>query len=133
MTEQTPEEKNTTRIFYNKLCRDKIPQIIRDKGFDCDVRVAEPNEYKKEIIRKVFEEAIGVTNSPDTESLKAELADLVITINAVQKEFGISDDALHEAVHKSLDEKGSYDEHLYLSWSSDTDYVSNERGHGIDD
>lgn len=121
------------KIFYNKLCRDKIPEIIRDKGFDCDVHVAEEAEYKKEIIRKVFEEAIGVTNASGKEGLLAELADLVITINAVQKEFGITDDELHDAVHASLDEKGAYDERYYLSWSSDTDYVSNERGHGIDD
>jgi len=121
------------KIYYNKLCRDKIPQIIKDKGFDCHVRVVDHDEYKREIVRKVLEEASGVSNHSDHEQLVAELADLMITMDAVKKEFGVSNEELEQAVKASYAEKGGYDEMLYLSWSSDTDYVSNERGAGLDD
>ncbi len=121
------------KIFYNKLCRDRVPQIIRDKGFDCEVREVEHDEYKREIIRKVFEEASGVSNHTSRESLMKELADLLITINAVKNEFEISDADVTEAMTKSLVEKGGYEKRQYLSWSSDTEYSSHDAGHGFDD
>lgn len=121
------------KIYYNKLCRDKIPQIIKDKGFDCHVRVVDHDEYKREIVRKVFEEASGVSNHVDHEDLVAEIADLLITLDSVKKEFGVTDQEVEGAIQKSLEEKGAYDERLYLSWSSDTEYSSNERGQGFDD
>jgi predicted house-cleaning noncanonical NTP pyrophosphatase (MazG superfamily) len=121
------------KIYYNKLCRDKIPQIIKDKGFDCHVRVVDHDEYKREIVRKVFEEASGVSNHVDHADLVAEIADLLITLEAVKKEFEVNDEEVAFAVQKSLNEKGAYNERLYLSWSSDTEYSSNERGAGFDD
>ena len=121
------------RIFYNKLCRDKVPEIIHAKGFDCETREVEHDEYKREIIRKVFEEASGVSNHTGRESLLKELADLLITINAVKQEFEISDAEVTEAMTKSLVEKGGYEKRQYLSWSSDTEYSSHDQGHGFDD
>ncbi len=121
------------KIYYNKLCRDKIPEIIRGKGFECEVREVEHDEYKREIIRKIFEEASGVSNHSDREHLLKELADLLITINAVKQEFAITDAEVTEAMTKSLVEKGAYNSRYYLAWSSDTEYNSHDQGHGFDD
>jgi predicted house-cleaning noncanonical NTP pyrophosphatase (MazG superfamily) len=121
------------KIYYNKLCRDKVPEIIEAKGFECEVREVDHDEYKREIIRKVFEEASGVSNHSGRESLLKELADLVITLEAVAEEFNITDTELDAAVDKSLEEKGGYDAHLYLAWSSDTEYSSHDQGRGFDD
>lgn len=121
------------KIYYNKLCRDKIPEIIDAKGFECEVRVADHDEYKREIIRKVYEEASGVTNNQDRGHMIEEMADLLITLEAVKKEFDVTDEEVVAAKEKSLEEKGGYDKRLYLSWSSDTEYRSNEQTHGFDD
>lgn len=121
------------KIYYNKLCRDKIPEIIKSKGFDCEVRTVEHEEYKREIIRKIYEEASGVSNHTSREHLLKELADLLITINAVKHEFDITDAEVTEAMTKSLVEKGGYDARLYLAWSSDTEYSSHDQGRGFDD
>lgn len=121
------------KIYYNKLCRDKIPEIIREKGFDCEVREVDHDEYKREIVRKVYEEASGVTNHGGREHMIEEIADLLITLEAVKKEFDVTDEEVAAAVEKSSNEKGKYDKRLYLSWSSDTEYSSNEQTHGFDD
>lgn len=121
------------KIYYNKLCRDRVPEIIKSKGFECEIREVDHDEYKREIIRKVFEEASGVSNHTSRESLLKELADLLITINAVKNEFEISDAEVTEAMTKSLVEKGGYDKRHYLSWSSDTEYLSHDQGRGFDD
>ncbi|HEU4677559.1 MAG TPA: nucleoside triphosphate pyrophosphohydrolase [Candidatus Paceibacterota bacterium] len=121
------------KIYYNKLCRDKVPAIIKAKGFDCEVRQVDHDEYKREIIRKVFEEASGVSNHSGREGLLKELADLMITVDAVKKEYGIADSELDSAIEKSIADKGGYDERYYLSWSSDTEYNSTDQGRGFDD
>ncbi len=118
------------KIYYNKLCRDKVPEIIAGKGFECEVREVDHEEYRREIIRKVFEEASGVSNHSGRESLLKELADLAVTIDAVKKEFGIGEEELNLAVERSIDEKGGYEDMLYLSWSSDTEYSSHDQGRG---
>ncbi len=121
------------KIYYNKLCRDKVADIIRAKGFECEVREVDHDEYKREIIRKVFEEASGVSNHSGRTSLLKELADLIITLDAVKKEFNISEEELTEAVETSVEDKGGYEDKLYLSWSSDTEYSSHDQGRGFDD
>lgn len=121
------------KIYYNKLCRDKVPDIIRAKGFDCEVREVDHDEYKREIIRKVFEEASGVSNHSGRSGLLKELADLLITIEAVKKEYDLSSEEIQAAVDASVEDKGGYEDRLYLSWSSDTDYSSTDQGKGFDD
>ncbi len=121
------------KIYYNKLCRDKVPDIIRAKGFECEVREVDHDEYRREIVRKVLEEATGVTNHTGRERLTKELADLIITIDAVKKEFNISEEELNASVEKSIEDKGGYKDMLYLTWSSDTEYSSHDHGSGLDD
>jgi predicted house-cleaning noncanonical NTP pyrophosphatase (MazG superfamily) len=118
------------KIYYNKLCRDKVPDIIIGKGFECEVREVDHDEYKREIIRKVFEEASGVSNHSGRSGLLKELADLLITIDAVKKEYGLKDEEIKAAVEASIEDKGGYEDRLYLSWSSDTEYSSNDQGRG---
>ncbi len=121
------------KIYYNKLCRDKVPDIIRAKGFECEVREVDHDEYKREIIRKVFEEASGVSNHSGRSGLLKELADLLITIDAVKKEYDLTAEEIQAAVDASVEDKGGYEDRLYLSWSSDTDYSSTDQGKGFDD
>ena len=42
--------------IYNKLVRDKIPEIIENDGETPIVRVLNDNEYKKELEKKLKEE-----------------------------------------------------------------------------
>ncbi len=121
------------KIYYNKLCRDKIPKIITDKGFECEVRVVDHDEYKREIVRKIYEEASGVTNHGGREDMIGEIADLLITLEALKSEYEITNEDINTAMTKSLEDKGGYSERFYLSWSSDTQYSSNEKTHGFDD
>lgn len=121
------------KIYYNKLCRDNIPDIIANNGFECDVREMDKDEYRQEIARKVVEEANGVARHTSKNNLLADLADLMVTIDAVKKEFGISNEELDAAVEKSIAEKGGYENMLYLNWSSDTTYTSRDQGKGLDE
>jgi len=42
---------------YDKLVRDRIPEILDAKGVSYTKRIADTQEYKDELIRKLVEEA----------------------------------------------------------------------------
>ena len=110
-----------------------MPDIIRAKGFECDVHEMDHDEYREQIVRKVLEEARGVANHLGKESLMNELADLQVTIEAVQKEFGISAGDMKQAFAKSIEEKGGFEERLFLLWSSDTSYTSRDQNREVEE
>jgi len=42
---------------YNKLVRDRIPQIIKSTGKGCRTRILDEEEYKEELVIKLKEES----------------------------------------------------------------------------
>ena len=59
--------------IYNKLVRDKIPEIIENDGEKPIVRVLNDNEYKKELEKKLKEEYEEfLIRNPDVEKIANE-------------------------------------------------------------
>ena len=57
---------------FNKLVRDKIPEIIASKGEYAKTRILDNDEYKKELDKKLLEEV----NEYMTDDNVEELADI---------------------------------------------------------
>ena len=66
---------------YNKLVRDRIPEILDAKGVPYEKRIASPEEYKAELIKKLAEEVGEFTESGGDPE---ELADVVEVIEALK-------------------------------------------------
>lgn len=66
---------------YNKLVRDKIPEILDGKGISYEKRIATPEEYKEELIKKLTEEVSEFAEAGDLE----ELADVLEVVEALRK------------------------------------------------
>lgn len=43
---------------YNKLVRDRIPEILDGKGVPYEKRIASPAEYQEELVKKLTEEVV---------------------------------------------------------------------------
>ena len=69
---------------YNKLVRDKIPEIIKNNGENPIVRVLDDNEYKVELEKKLFEEYNEVIESNYSDRVE-ELADMLEVIDALAR------------------------------------------------
>ena len=93
---------------YNKLVRDKIPQMLDRKGVLYEKRIASPEEYKEELIKKLSEEVYEFTEAGDPE----ELADVIEVINALRKlpEY----ENVEELRLQKLEERGGFDEKIIL-------------------
>ncbi len=94
--------------IYNKLVRDKIPEILERKGVSYEKRIASPEEYKEELVKKLVEEVGEFTEAGDPE----ELADVLEVIEALRKlpEY----DKIENLRLQKREERGGFDEKIIL-------------------
>lgn len=93
---------------YNKLVRDRIPEILDGKGVMYEKRIASSEEYKQELIKKLTEEVSEFAQAGDPE----ELADVIEVIEALKKlpEY----ENAEELRLKKLEERGGFDDKIIL-------------------
>jgi len=70
------------RRDYNKLVRDRIPEIIRSGGKQCGIETMPEAEYRQALLQKLVEEAQEARQAAPDE-LITELADLQEVIAAL--------------------------------------------------
>ena len=119
------------KVHYNKLIRDNIPEKIKSNNEDCDVRVLGDEEFEQELLKKINEEASALSRARSRDEFLDELADLMVVIDEVKRLQNITSEELGTALQKNLEKKGGFAKKLFLNWSSDTNYKSNETPMGI--
>jgi predicted house-cleaning noncanonical NTP pyrophosphatase (MazG superfamily) len=100
----------TNSIEYNKLVRDKIPEIIQSNGDACVVRVLNDDEYKMRLKMKLMEEVLEYQESGAAE----ELADVCEVILALAQADGVSPDALEALRAQKAEQRGAFHQRLLL-------------------
>lgn len=89
---------------YNKLIRDRIPEIIEKSGKEPIYRIAEGDELLYLLNAKLYEELNEYSESGDIE----ELADLYEVILSVLEYKGVHFDEFENIRVKKRDERGSF-------------------------
>ena len=80
-------------IIYDKLVRDKIPEIIEKSGKQCEIEILSDEKYLEMIEKKLDEELAEYHKDKNLE----ELADLLEVIFAATKARGYSIEELEKA------------------------------------
>ena len=93
---------------YNKLVRDKIPEILDSRGIFYEKRIANDSDYKEELIRKLEEEIGEFIEAKNAE----ELADILEVISAIKKLPEFKD--VEKVKEKKLEEKGGFEKRIIL-------------------
>ncbi len=96
--------------IYNKLVRDKIPEIIASQGKKCDVEVLGDAEYLEMIDKKLSEELNEYYENGSVE----ELADLLEVIYAASVARGRTVEELEEIRKEKLSKRGGFESRLLL-------------------
>lgn len=99
---------------YNKLVRDRIPEIIERSGKKYTTRVLDQTEYIKELKKKSFEELEEYTNAENDEEALEELADLLEIIHALAETHGASIQKVEELRKKKAEERGEFKGKIFL-------------------
>jgi len=120
------------RVYYNKLIRDNIPKKIEKTGAKCETRtLADDDEYEQELLKKAVEEASELLRVRTREDLLGELADLSAVLEALKMQAKISEDEFVKALAENEQRKGGFEKRLFLHWSEDSGYESNETPQGM--
>jgi predicted house-cleaning noncanonical NTP pyrophosphatase (MazG superfamily) len=75
---------------FNKLVKDKIPEIISAKGSKHETEILNDENYLKSLHEKLFEEYKEVAEAIDEKSKTEELADVMEVFFAIGGSFGIT-------------------------------------------
>jgi predicted house-cleaning noncanonical NTP pyrophosphatase (MazG superfamily) len=99
---------------YNKLVRDRIPEIIEKAGKSFTMRVLDTEEYKQELHKKMREEHREYMESGSDQDSLEELADLLEVIYALAEVHGSSFEELEQIRQEKADKRGGFLERLFL-------------------
>jgi predicted house-cleaning noncanonical NTP pyrophosphatase (MazG superfamily) len=97
---------------YNKLVRDKIPEIIEADGKSCKTHILQDDEYITALEAKLNEEVAEYQKDKNLE----EMADVVEVLQAICLARGYSLAELEVMRAKKAEERGGFGEKIYLEY-----------------
>ena len=97
---------------YNKLVRDKIPEIIKADGKNCKIRNLSDEEYIASLEAKLDEEVAEYQVDKNLE----EMADVLEVLQAICIARGYSLGELEAVRAKKASERGGFADKLFLEY-----------------
>ena len=98
------------RIIYNKLVRDKIPEIIEQTGQACACSVLSDGDYLNMLDEKLNEELAEYQEDKSIE----ELADLLEVVRAVARARGSSIEEVEDIRRRKAEKRGGFEKRILL-------------------
>ena len=102
--------------IYNKLIRDKIPEIMDAKGVSYEVRELSDEEYIEKLNEKLQEELDEFLSAKPEDQVE-ELADLVELVYAILANKGVTIDEFEAVRLQKQEKRGGFEQKLLLEWA----------------
>ena len=99
---------------YNKLIRDRIPEIIKKDGNTADIIILSDEAFKQAIKEKLIEEATEVLIADNRDEVVNELADLQEVIDTIKQIYNISTLEVNSSQAIKALNRGKFEKRLYL-------------------
>ncbi|MDF9553711.1 nucleoside triphosphate pyrophosphohydrolase [Bacillus tropicus] len=99
---------------YNKLVRDRIPEIIENNGKTFTTRILDEKEYIEEVSKKTQEELAEYLEAESKEHKVEELADLLELVNALAEHEGTTLEEINNIRKKKAEERGGFSNRVFL-------------------
>lgn len=96
--------------IYNKLVRDRIPEIIERDGKHCITETLSDRDYIAALDKKIGEELAEYLSEPCLE----ELADLTEVIYAVAIARGFTLEELEKVRQSKAEKRGGFEKRIFL-------------------
>lgn len=97
---------------YNKLVRDRIPEIIQESGRTCVTRILSEEAYITALELKLSEEVAELQSDKNLE----EMADVLEVLRALCDARGYSFEELEALRVKKANERGGFMKKIYLEY-----------------
>ena len=99
---------------YNKLIRDRIPEIIKKAGWKPTVRKLKKAEFLNALKKKVSEEARELIRAKDKKGVINEIVDIQELIDALTSEIGLSKPKIKKFQVAKRKKRGGFKKRLFL-------------------
>lgn len=100
--------------IYNKLVRDRIPEIIAQGGKKYSTIILDNQEYINELKKKSYEELEEYMKaSTDSEAIE-ELADVLEILHALAESHGVTINKVEEIRKEKAEKRGGFKEKIFL-------------------
>ena len=108
MSKQYPDEAT-----YDKLVRDRIPEIIESDGLVVETKELSKEELINALLNKIVEESSELQNSNDDERTK-EMADVLEVLKSLAEEMDINWDEIEILMQKRAEKRGRFKKGVFL-------------------
>ncbi|MGE6753632.1 nucleoside triphosphate pyrophosphohydrolase [Rossellomorea sp. NPDC071047] len=99
---------------YNKLVRDKIPQIIKSSGKEFSKKILNDEDYIKYLKEKAYEELDEYCGAEEDGEAVEELADLLEVIRTLAKQHGATIEEVDAVRKDKAMKRGGFHEKVFL-------------------
>ncbi len=100
--------------IYNKLVRDRIPEIIEKSGKQFTSSILNDEQYFEELKNKGFEELEEYTYAANDTVALEELADVLEIIHALAAHHGSSFEEVEKIRKEKAEKRGRFQEKVFL-------------------
>ena len=100
--------------IYNKLVRNRIPEVIEKTGKELSSRILEEKEYEIELKKKLGEELTEYNEAKTNEEAVEELADILELLHAATKIHGSSFEELEKVRKTKAEKRGGFEKRIFL-------------------
>jgi predicted house-cleaning noncanonical NTP pyrophosphatase (MazG superfamily) len=100
------------QISYNKLVRDRIPEIIQADGHKAVTRILDEDSYRAALLEKLAQEA----QQAPVEQLGTELADVLEVLQAITQAHGLTWNEILSIAARKRTERGAFDNRIFLEY-----------------
>lgn len=97
-------------VIYNKLVRDKVPEIIKKTGKICNICTLSDENLKHWLIEKLREEVKEFEEEKNIE----ELADIIEVIYSIVDTFGFDPKEVYNVREQKRLKNGGFDDKVFL-------------------
>ena len=138
------KSKQKKRTKYNKLVRDKIPNIMIQNGQAFKCHTVKDDDLINALSMKLKEECTEVqralfyltgdqffensrnAKNPRYMDFVKEMADLMLVYQYLAKTMNLDKKLLKEVYEKKNEERGKFDDGIFLEWSEEPECTSRE-------
>jgi predicted house-cleaning noncanonical NTP pyrophosphatase (MazG superfamily) len=99
---------------YNKLIRDRIPEIIKKDGNTADIIILSEESFNQAIKQKLIEEATEVANAQTRDEILGELADLQEVMDTIKEIYKINTLEVNTIQAVKALQRGKFEKKLFL-------------------
>lgn len=107
------------RIRYRKLVRDRIPEIISERGLRCGLRRLRNSHFARALREKIREEADELAVASDRRAVLNELVDLQELLEAYRRLLGVGQSRFIALVRRKRIERGGFTKRLFLEYTDE--------------